>query len=136
MNNIRTGDLAIVVQGLWPNVGRLVFVSDFVPDFDFSVMGLGIRQGWRVRSWSAGLLETTDGPRKVGITPVGSLRRLEPMAPVQQRELEKAMARADFDEALSDLASVLEKQDELVEVRTSNSHAREVRQRRRRYDYG
>lgn len=116
MNDIQTGDLAVVVRGLWPNVGLLVFVSDFVPDFDFSAMGLGIRQGWRVRSWSPGPLETTDGPRKVGITPVGSLRRLEPMAPVQQRELEKEMARADFAEALADLARVLEEQDELVKV--------------------
>ena len=116
MNNIRIGDLAIVVKGLWPNVGRLVFVSEFVPDFDFSVMGLDIRQGWRVRSWSAGSLETTGGLRKVGITPVGSLRKLDPLPAIQQRELERKMACADFNDALSDLAKILKEQYELVEV--------------------
>jgi hypothetical protein len=54
MNNIRPGDLAVVVQGLWPNVGRVVFVSAFVPDFDFSAMEHCGRQGWRVRSWGMG----------------------------------------------------------------------------------
>jgi hypothetical protein len=49
MDNIRARDLAVVVQGLWPNVGRMVYVHEFVPGFDFGVMGLGIRDGWRVR---------------------------------------------------------------------------------------
>lgn len=113
MNNIHSGDLAIVVQGLWPNVGRLVYVTNFVRDFDFSSMGSGIRQGWRVRSWSQGPLDTTGGPRMVGFTPVGSLRRLDPLPPLQQRALHKEMARLDFDEALCDLARILKKQDEL-----------------------
>lgn len=113
MNNLRPGDLAIVVQGLWPNVGRLVFVSQFVPDFDFSPMGLYIRQGWRVRTWGQGPLETTDGPRMVGITPVDSLRRLDSLPPFQQCALHKEMARLDFDEAICDLARILKKQDEL-----------------------
>ena len=97
MNNIRPGDLAVVVQGLWPNVGRVVFVCEFVPDFDFSAMGLGVR-------------------RRVGITPVGSLRKLEPLPPVQQRELEREMAVADFKDALADLAKILKEQYELAEV--------------------
>jgi hypothetical protein len=113
MNNIHSGDLAVVVQGLWPNVGRLVYVTKFVRDFDFSTMGSGIREGWRVRSWSQGPLETTGGPRMVGFTPVGSLRRLDPLPPLQQRELRVEMARLDFDEALCELATILKKQEEL-----------------------
>ena len=116
MNNIRPGDLAVVVQGLWPNVGRVVFVSAFVPDFDFSAMGLGVRQGWRVRSWGHGPLTTTDGPRRVGITPIGTLRKLEPLPPAQQRELEREMACADFNDALADLAKIQKEQYEVAEV--------------------
>lgn len=116
MKNIRSGDLAVVVEGLWPNIGRLVFVSQFSPAHDFSLMGLGIRDGWRVRSWSHGPLETIAGPRMSAFTPVGSLRRIDPLPPIQRRAIEKQMARADFDEALTDLARILEKQDELVEV--------------------
>jgi len=116
MDNIRPGDLAIVVRGLWPNVGRLVYVAEFVPDFDFSKMGLKIRQGWRVRSWGHGPLETTDGLLMVGITPKGSLRRLVPLPSVQQAELVREMARADFKDAMSDLAMILKKQYETSEV--------------------
>lgn len=116
MNNIRPGDLAVVVRGLWPNVGRLVFVSEFVPDFDFSLMGLAIRQGWRVRSWGHGPLQTTGGPRMVGFTPFGSLRRLDPLPPIEQREIEKEMALADFNDALADLARCLETQEALAEA--------------------
>lgn len=116
MSTIQSGDLALVVQGLWPNVGRLVYVVEFMPDFDFSKMGLKTRQGWRVRSWTHGPLETIDGPLMIAITPVGSLRRLDPLPPSQQRELEKEMARADFDDALSDLAKILREQYETAEV--------------------
>ena len=114
MNNIRAGDLAVVVQGLWPNVGRLVFVSAFAPDFDFTAMNLGIRDGWRVRSWSNEPLETIGGQRMSGVTPKGSLRRLDRLPAQQQREIEIEMAKADFQEAMSDLARYFEKEEELT----------------------
>jgi len=112
MSTVQPRDLAIVVQGLWPNVGRLVFTSKFVPGCDFRHLGLSIRQGWRVRRWGHGPLETTDGPGMVAISPVGSLRRLDPLPPIQMRELEREMARADIDDALSDLARNLKEQYE------------------------
>lgn len=111
MNNIRPGDLAFVVEGLWPNVGRVVFVSSFQPNFDFSSMGLGTRDGWRVRSWSDGPLETTDGLRMSAITPVGSLRRLERFPAKQQREIVVEMAEADFKEAMVELARCFEMEE-------------------------
>jgi hypothetical protein len=52
----------------------------------------------------------------VAITPAGSLRRLDPLPPVQQEELVKEMAREDFNDALSDLAKILRKQYETAEV--------------------
>jgi hypothetical protein len=47
---------------------------------------------------------------------VGSLRKLEPLPPTQQRELEREMAVADFKDALSDLARILKEQYELAEA--------------------
>ena len=114
MTDIRPRDLAIVVQGLWPNVGRLVYVSEFVQHFDFNAMGMGTRDGWRVRSRSNGPLDTTDGPRMVGITPVGSLRRLDRLPPQQQQAMETELAFAEFQDALSDLAKYFELQEALV----------------------
>lgn len=72
MNDIKVGDLAFIVQGLWPNVGRVVYVAEFVPDYDFSPMGLSIRQGWRVRSWGHGPLQRTDGPLSSSTAPWGT----------------------------------------------------------------
>ena len=116
MNDIKAGDLAFIVKGLWPNVGRVVYVAEFVPDFDFSPMGLSIRQGWRVRSWGHGPLQRTDGLHMVGNTPLGSLRRLEPLPPKQKREIKIAMAMEDFNDALKDLARYFAVQEALKEV--------------------
>jgi hypothetical protein len=113
MNNIRPRDLAVVVQGLWPNVGRIVYVCEFVPHFDFGAMGLDKRDGWRVRSWSCGPLETTEGPRNVGITPIGSLRRLDRLPPQQQQAIDREMALMDFQDAALELARYFEMQEAL-----------------------
>jgi hypothetical protein len=91
-------------------------VSGFVQNFDFSAMGLGIKDGWRVRSWSSGPLETTEGPLMVGITPVGSLRRLDRLPPDQQKAVELEMAHADFQDALCELVKYFEEQESLVAV--------------------
>ncbi len=114
MNNVRPRDLAVVVRGLWPNVGRLVYVCEFVPNFNFSDMGMGIRDGWRVRSWSDGPLETTEGPLMVGITPVGSLRRLDRLPPMQQKTIEREMIKAEFKDAMADFARYVEMQEGLA----------------------
>lgn len=119
MSNIRVGDLAVVVKGFGPNIGRVVFVTKYVADFDFSFMGLGRSAGWRVRSWSAEPLETIGGLRTVGITPLGSLRRLDRLPPPHQREIELQMAQADFDDALSDLAKIMQVQPSTAQTTTA-----------------
>jgi hypothetical protein len=115
-DGIRPDVLAIVVRGLWPNVGRVVYVSHFVPAHDFTLMGLGIRDGWRVRSWSGGPLATIDGPRMVGFTPVGSLRRLDPLPPNQRREVTQEMAMEDFNAAIDELTKIFEDERDLVDA--------------------
>ena len=114
MSNIRPRDLAVVIRGLWPNVGRIVYVCEFVPHFDFNAMGLGTRDGWRVRSWSNRPLETTEGPGNVGITPIGSLRRLDRLPPQQQQAIDKEMALIDFQDAMSEFARYFEMQEALA----------------------
>lgn len=123
---VRAGDLAVVVKGLWPNVGRIVFVDRYVQLHDFTTMGLGHMPGWRVRSWSLGPLETVAGPRFVGYTPLGSLKPLDPLPPDQARLVQQQMAIADFKEAMQDLAEVLHQQDQAQRRR----HARRGRSRR------
>lgn len=39
--NVKPDSLAIVVQGMWPNVGRIVYVGRRDPAIDFTAMGLG-----------------------------------------------------------------------------------------------
>lgn len=116
--NVKSGDLAIVVKGLWPNVGRIVYVDRYRPLFDFTPMGLPPSPGWRVRSISAQTLETTEGQRMAGITPVQSLRRIDPLPPEQMRRIAQRMAAADCREALDELAEIMEsiEQEAAVEV--------------------
>ena len=124
--NVRAGDLAVVVKGLWPNVGRIVFVDRYVESQDFTAMGLGRGPGWRVRSWSQGPFQTVAGPRFVGYTPLGSLKPLDPLPPDQARLVQQQMAIADFKEAMQELAEVLLRQDQEQRRR----HARRDRRTR------
>ena len=116
--NVKSGDLAIVVKGLWPNVGRIVYVDRYRDLYDFATMGLPSSLGWRVRSISAQPLETTDGLRMAGITPVRSLRRLDPLPPEQMRRIAQRMAVEDCREAMAELAEIMEtiEQEAAVEV--------------------
>jgi len=43
--NVQSGDFAIVVQGLWPNVGRIVFVDTYKDLYDFTALGLPLSGG-------------------------------------------------------------------------------------------
>jgi hypothetical protein len=94
----------------------LVYVSKFAPSYNFWAMGLGVRDGWRVRSCSSAPVETIAGPRMVGYTPVGSLRRIDRLPPDQQRALDLEMAHADFKEAMADLARLLNSQIPVEEL--------------------
>jgi hypothetical protein len=108
--SVKPDDLAIVIQGMWPNVGRIVYVDRLDRAVDFTVMGLGIKPGWRVRAWGSVPLETTGGPRMVGFTPVGSLKPLDDLPPEQRAEIRREMGQLDFQEAMNDLAKILEEQ--------------------------
>lgn len=88
-----------------------MYVDRFVDRWDFSALGLGHCSGWRVRSWSAAPLETTDGTRMAGFTPQGSLKPLDPLSPEQARAVARDMALADFNEAMADLAEILRRQE-------------------------
>ena len=113
MDNIRKGDLAVVVAGLWPNVGRIVYVSDYVELVDFSDMQRPCGPGWRVRSVNRVPLERTTGPGMSGIAPLVSLKRLERLPDKLQNELDFRMAMND----LADCMEALEAQE--VEVAPS-----------------
>lgn len=132
--NVEPGCLAVIVRGLWPNVGRIVYVGHFANEIDFTLMGLDKRAGWRVRSINSTPLETVLGPRMSGYTPVGSLRPLDPLKPSQALTLHRRMAVADFKEAMNELARVLERESaeegapQLEAPEISSSAARAERQ--------
>lgn len=106
--NVDVGDVAIVIKGRWPNVGKIVLVSRKVPDRDYSFMGYGILPSWYVESLG-GDLDTDNGPASAGYTPDISLRRIPDITPEQAQELRKMKAKADWDAALADLAKIAEK---------------------------
>ena len=114
--SVKPDDLAIVIQGLWPNVGRIVYVDRLEDAFDFSAMGLGVKPGWRVRAWGSAPLETTKGPRMAGFTPVGSLKPLYDLPPEQREAIRREMAKLDLEDAMNDLAKIFEKEHALEDV--------------------
>lgn len=126
--NVQAGELAVVVKGLWPNVGRVVYVDRLVSTWDFTPLGLGQQPGWRVRTWSHASLETTAGPSMVGYTPLGSLRPLGPLTPDMASQIAKEMALADFREAVDELADILRKHGRAHrrQGRTKRKHCRDA----------
>ena len=107
MDDIRKGDLAVVVAGLLPNIGRIVYVSDYVELVDFSPMQYPPGPGWRIRSVNGIPLERTTVPGMAGISPLGTLQRLERLPEKLQNEMDFAIALND----LADCLKALEEQE-------------------------
>ena len=59
-------------------------------------MEAGCGPGWRVRSVSSTRLERTTVPAMAGITPLGSLRRLDRLPDKQHNMLDFEMAKRDL----------------------------------------
>lgn len=102
--NAKIGDVAIIIKGRWPNVGRLVYVAQATKDRDYSSMGYGILPSWIVESLG-GDLDTDAGPAQRGFTPDISLKRLD-LTPEQAQAMRKAKADHDFKAALDELAVI------------------------------
>jgi hypothetical protein len=117
--NVKLGDVAIIIDGRWPNVGRVVYVAQEVADRDYRFMRYGILPSWRVESLG-GDLATDAGPARREFIPDIALRRLD-FTPTQAKAMRSAKADADFDAALAELAVVLAgfiEEPENVSVRT------------------
>ncbi|MBU0750855.1 MAG: hypothetical protein KJ787_02690 [Gammaproteobacteria bacterium] len=102
--NVKLGDVAIIIKGRWPNVGRIIYVARETGDRDYTAMGYGILPSWIVESLG-GDLDTDAGPAQRGFTPDISLRRLD-LTPEQAKAMRTAKADHDFKAALDELAVV------------------------------
>lgn len=100
--NVKPGDVAIIIKGRWPNVGRIVLVERYWGEVDYSHVGYGILSCWLVESLG-GDLDTVGGPSQRGYTPDLSLRPLPDITPDQAQKIRKQVARERFNEALADL---------------------------------
>ncbi|MEN6630757.1 MAG: hypothetical protein ABFC42_14055 [Sulfuricella sp.] len=103
--NVKPGDVAIVIKGRWPNVGRIVLVERYWGEVDYSHIGCGVLPCWLVESTGA-KLDTTGGQSYTGYTPDLSLRILPDVTPEQAQAMRKQVARERFNEALADLGKL------------------------------
>lgn len=109
--NVKPGDVAIIVKGRWPNVGRIVQVDRAWGDVDYSQIGYGILPCWLVESLG-GPLDTARGPASIGYTPDLSLRPLPDITPKQAQAIRKQKAQEDFQKVLEELAQMVQAAEE------------------------
>ena len=109
--NVKPGDVAIIIKGRWPNVGRIVQVDRAWIDVDYSHVGYGVLPCWLVESLG-GDLDTDRGPAPTGYTPDLSLRPLLGITPEQAQEIRKRQARERFQKALADLGAIVQALEE------------------------
>ncbi len=108
--NVKPGDVAIVIKGRWPNVGRIVQVDRAWGDVDYSHVGYGVLPCWLVESLG-GDLDCVGGPSQRGYTPDLSLRPLPDITPEQAAAIRKKHAEAQFEKALAELGEVLRRME-------------------------
>lgn len=113
--NVKPGDVAIIIKGRWPNVGRIVLVDRYWGQVDYSHIGCGVLPCWLVES-TGGKLDTSAGESYTGYTPDLSLRILRDVTPEQAQAMWKQVARVRFDEALVDLGKILHSVEEEADV--------------------
>jgi hypothetical protein len=119
--NVQAGDVAVIIKGRWPNVGRIVYVAHQIEDKDYSQMGYGVLPTWYVESLG-GELDTDIGPQMGGTTPDLSLRRIPDITPGQAAELRRMKNEADKRRALADLKQIIDQyaeEEELAEVKAN-----------------
>ena len=109
--NVKPGDVAIIIKGRWPNVGRSVLVERYWGEVDYSHISCGMLPCWLVES-TGGKLDTSQGESYTGYTPDISLRLLPDVTPEQAHMLRKQVARERFDEALADLGRIIREYEE------------------------
>lgn len=114
--NVKPGDVAIVIKGRWPNIGRIVLVERYWGEVDYSHIGYGALPCWLVES-TGGKLATSHGESYTGYTPDLSLRLLPDVTPEQAQAMRKQVARERCDEALADLGRILREYEEAVPLK-------------------
>lgn len=113
--NVKPGDVAVIIKGRWPNVGRIVQVERAWGDVEYSHIGYGLLPCWLVESLG-GDLDTDVGPRQSGYTPDLSLCPLPDISPVQAQAIRKHRAQEQFEQAMAELGRVLREIEESREA--------------------
>jgi hypothetical protein len=109
--NVQQRDVAAVINGRWPNIGRIVVVLRSVKDVDYRHIGYGIEPSWWVRSMG-GLLDSTTGPAMEGHIPDIALRKLYKISSDEIETIRLEKAHEEFQEALAELAAILREHEE------------------------
>jgi len=111
--NVKPGDVALIIKGRWPNVGRVVQVDRLWGNVDYSRVGYGVLACWLVASLG-GDLDTDRGPVSSGYTPDLSLKALPGITPEQTHEIRKRLAKEEFQKALADLGRIAKRLEEVA----------------------
>lgn len=102
----KPGDLAIITKGRERNIGKLIVVTSFYGNVDYSNMGYGILPCWNVESLGANDLDAGSHLGSRGYIPDMALAPIAGMDANETEALRKAKAKQDFDDAMKELGEV------------------------------
>lgn len=103
--NVQAGDLAFIVAGRKPNIGRLVYVARFFGDIDYSKDGYGVLPCWTVESLGSPL-DARRGAVQRGHIPDMALRKQD--SGITAAVLRRSKAEQDAASALTELSAIFE----------------------------
>ena len=108
--HVKTGDIAIIVDGITDNLGFIVLVGTEYGVVDYTHIHRGFLQCWNVESLGGNLV-TNSGSDRRGHIPDIALRPLPDVAPELSKAVRRTLANKLMDEALTELGKIFRQFD-------------------------
>ena len=103
---VSPGDMAIITRGRERNLGKLVLVSSFYGDVDYSHIGYGVLPCWNIEAAGSADLDAEGKCGTKGFIPDLALMPIAGIGANETEGIRKAKAQQEFNEALNELAEV------------------------------
>lgn len=104
---VKAGAIAIITKGREHNIGKLVIVTSFYGNVDYSSLGYCILPCWNVQSLGVNARDAGDGTVLSGFIPEMALVAISTMGTADSEALRNSKAQQDFENAIKELGEIL-----------------------------